>query len=76
MARITISSIVDAKRKAAAGVDYTSRFGAVCPWCGHRTKVYKTMAWEDDIRIRYHLCGAARCAIAALGTSIKSVEVY
>ncbi len=45
------------QREAAAGVDYTSRFGAVCPWCDKRTKVYKTMLWEDDIRIRYHLCG-------------------
>ena len=74
MAGVTIARIAEAKNRAECGVDFTSRYGAVCPWCGGRTKVYKTMAWEDSTRIRYHKCLGARCAINSLGITIKSVE--
>lgn len=75
MAGVTVSKIVQAKKEAGAGVDYSSRFGAICPWCEKRTKVYRTMPWEDDIRIRYHLCENLRCVLKTMGTSIKSIEV-
>lgn len=75
MAGVTVSRIVLATKEAAAGVDYSSRFGAICPWCKNRTKVYKTMSWEDDIRIRYHLCDNVKCVLGSIGSSIKSIEV-
>ncbi len=75
MAKVTISRIAAVQKEASAGVDYSSRNGASCPWCGKRTKIYKTMPWEDDIRIRYHLCVNGRCALKSLGSSIKSIEV-
>lgn len=75
MAGITVGKIAEATKKASAGVDYSSRYGALCPWCGKRTKVYKTMPWEDDIRVRYHQCGNVRCALGTMGCSIKSIEV-
>ena len=60
---------------ARAGVDYTSRHGAVCPGCGKRTRVYCTRPWEGSIRVRYHRCGNHTCLIGHLGLSIKSIEV-
>lgn len=75
MAGVTVSRIVMATKEAAAGVDYSSRFGAVCPWCKKRTKVYKTMSWDGDTRIRYHSCDNIRCVLGSIGISIKSVEV-
>ncbi len=75
MAGITVSRIAAATKEAAAGVDYSSRFGAVCPWCGKRTKVQTTKPWEDDMRIRYHRCENGKCSLAVMGTNIKSLEV-
>lgn len=75
MAGTTITRIALASKEAAAGVDFSSRTGAPCPGCGKRTKIYKTMPWEDSTRIRYHHCENGRCALAALGKTIKSIEV-
>lgn len=75
MAGVTVSRIAAATNEAAAGVDYSSRFGAVCPWCGKRTMVQTTKPWEDNMRIRYHRCENDRCGLAAMGVSIKSLEV-
>jgi hypothetical protein len=74
MARPTIILIAEATKKAAAGVDYSPRLGCLCPWCGERAKIYKTNAWEDGTRIRYHLCQNSRCVIAGTGKTIKSIE--
>lgn len=73
--RLTKAKIVKAKDDAAAGVDYSPRLGAICPWCGCRAKIYKTLPWEDRVRIRYHRCIDDRCVVAALGLTIKSIEV-
>lgn len=74
MARPTISKIVKIKDLAAAGVDYSPRHGAICPWCGGRAKIIKTLPWEDKLRVRYHRCNAPGCVLASLHTTIKSVE--
>lgn len=75
MAGVTITKIAAANQVAAAGVDYSARTGASCPWCGKRTKIYKTMPWEDNTRIRYHRCENSRCALNSLGVTVKSIEV-
>lgn len=71
----TIVKIAEARDRAAAGVDFSPRTGAICPWCGKKSKIYKTMPWEDATRIRYHQCDNGRCVIASLRVSIKSIEV-
>ncbi len=70
-----VSKIALAKKKAEDGVDYTSRFGAKCPWCETKTKVLTTRPWADDMRIRYHKCTKSGCLIANMGLSIKSIEI-
>lgn len=70
-----IARIATAKEEAQAGVDYSPKHGARCPWCGGRARIYKTTPWEDDLRIRYHRCEAGGCALASMGVSIKSVEL-
>ncbi len=75
MSSLTISKIVLAKQTAEGGVDFSPRSGALCPWCGKKTKIYKTGPWEEDTRIRYHRCQDARCTLAAAGITIKSIEV-
>ncbi|MGI6655249.1 MAG: hypothetical protein ACOX5Z_00155 [Desulfobulbus sp.] len=63
------------RHAAAVGYDYSPRHGVSCPWCGHRTVVYATLPWADDVRIRYHRCTQAVCPVARLGISIKSIQV-
>ncbi|MBU1138821.1 MAG: ogr/Delta-like zinc finger family protein [Proteobacteria bacterium] len=75
MAGTTITRIALASKEAAAGVDFSSRTGAPCPGCGKRAKIYKTMPWEDNTRIRYHRCENSKCALSSLGTTVKSIEV-
>jgi len=60
---------------AQGGVDYSARYGARCPACGQRTRIYRTMPWDGDLRVRYHKCEHQGCIVNALGTSIKSIEV-
>lgn len=75
MARITLIKIAEARRIGANGIDYSPRLGAVCPWCGNKTKIVRTMPWEDSTRIRYHLCQTTGCAMAKMGDTIKSIEI-
>lgn len=63
------------KTAAESGVDYSPKCGARCPACGERAKPYKTMPWDGPTRIRYHLCTAPACLLAAIRQTIKSVEV-
>ncbi|MFA7173793.1 MAG: transcriptional regulator [Kiritimatiellia bacterium] len=69
------AALVLATQSAKNGVTYTSKYGAPCPWCGVRTRIYKTMPWEGTTRIRYHHCGVAGCPLHQMGISVKSVEV-
>lgn len=71
----SIAKIAKAKEAAAAGVDFSPRTGASCPWCGEKTKVVTTKPWEDGLRIRYHRCEHAGCVLAVMGLSIKSIQV-
>uniref|UniRef100_A0A6M3J593 Uncharacterized protein n=1 Tax=viral metagenome TaxID=1070528 RepID=A0A6M3J593_9ZZZZ len=63
--------IEDAKRERdTGGVTFDRRAGADCPMCRFpKCNVRDTMPWQDDIRIRYHVC--RRC-----GHQFKSVEEY
>lgn len=70
-----VARIVVARDEAAAGVDYSPRAGALCPLCGEKSRIYSTLAWEDNTRIRYHRCENGRCPMASLKVSIKSIEV-
>ena len=70
-----VDLMVTVIRKAQAGVDYSPRTGATCPGCGRRATVYRTMPWDDAIRIRYHRCESETCLVARCRTTIKSIEV-
>jgi hypothetical protein len=69
-----ISRIVLARRDAAGGIDYTAKSGAPCPYCGERSRSYRTLPWEDTTRIRYHRCENLKCPLATMKITIKSIE--
>lgn len=75
MSRITMIKIAEARRIGAAGVDYSPRVGAICPWCGKKARIVRTMPWEDNTRIRYHRCETKGCAMEKMRDSIKSIEI-
>lgn len=60
-------------KKADAGVDFKDG-RALCPACGARLKVKTTRPWEGTTRIRYHVCKAEPCGLAAISHHIKSIE--
>ena len=66
--------LADLIARAAAGVDYRPRTGALCPGCGRPAKIYKTMGWDGNTRIRYHRCRTDGCLLCAARATIKSVE--
>lgn len=72
---IVATKIVLARRKAERGVDFSPRSGAECPHCGGQAKIYKTLPWDENTRIRYHRCRNDRCPLAAMAITIKSIEV-
>lgn len=72
---LTVRKIVIARREAAAGVDFSPRVGALCPWCHRKAKGYRTLPWEDATRIRYHRCENHDCPISTMNVTIKSIEV-
>ncbi|MCL2791286.1 MAG: hypothetical protein FWD79_11725 [Desulfobulbus sp.] len=63
------------KSRAESGVDYSPRFGALCPSCGKPAKIVRTLSWEGDTRIRYHRCLTPGCILSSINQSIKSVEI-
>ena len=67
--------LADLIARAAAGVDYRPRTGALCPGCGRPAKIYKTLGWDGNTRVRYHKCVNPGCLLCAAGRGIKSVEV-
>lgn len=60
-------------REAESGVDYIKGH-AICPACGSRLYVKTTRPWEGNTRIRYHICKAEHCGLAAIAQHIKSIE--
>lgn len=71
----TMMKIAAAKEKASAGVDFSPRTGAICPWCETKSRIYRTLPWEDATRIRYHTCENGKCPLATMRASIKSIEI-
>lgn len=69
------AKIVAAREKAAAGVDYSPKNGAICPWCATKTKISTTRPWDGNVRVGYQRCQQPGCVIASLSLSIKSIEV-
>ncbi len=70
-----VRKLVLSLERVTAGVDYTARRGAVCPWCGLKSRITVTRPWEDKTRIRYHRCENGECPISTLNINIKSIEV-
>lgn len=69
--------VAKAKEKADQSVDYTPRYGAVCPECGKKQmKVVTSKPWHDGIKVRYHRCCnvSGGCLLAMMQISIKSVQ--
>jgi len=53
------------------GVDYSPRHGARCPQCGaDQVPKYKTMPWDDSIRVRYHRCNGCGCRFKSIQSDI------
>jgi hypothetical protein len=68
------AKVVSAIKEAEQGVDYSPKDGAACPFCGEKAKVYNTLSWTGNSRVRYHRCPNERCPLYQLERSIKSVE--
>jgi hypothetical protein len=69
------TAVATAIEEAHAGVDYTARHGAVCPWCGRkRIPTYRTMPWGEGGRVRYHHCPHKGCLLHEMGVGVKSVQ--
>jgi hypothetical protein len=69
--------IIIAIAKALEGVEYDTRHGAACPWCGEKLKITHTMPWRVS-RVRYHRCDNHGCPLHLLadlpGLAIKSIQ--
>jgi len=75
MRKEVLVTVALAKRKAEQGVDYSSRFGAVCPECGRtKMRVYHTWPWRKGVRVRDHRCDNPECLVCVLGLTIKSTQ--
>ncbi|WP_320043199.1 hypothetical protein [uncultured Desulfobacter sp.] len=73
-----VAIVAKVKEKADQSVDYTPRYGAVCPECGRaRMQTVGAKPWKDGMKVRYHKCGniTGRCLLAVMQTTIKSVQV-
>ncbi|MEJ2691376.1 MAG: hypothetical protein P8130_15830 [Deltaproteobacteria bacterium] len=65
----------EAKEAAGNGVDYSPQFGAVCPFCKTpRAHVRASLPWENNMKIRYHLCANRQCPMQQLNITIKSIQ--
>lgn len=65
-----------AKEQAKNGVEYSNRFGAVCPFCGQtHLRTYSTKKWDGRTRVRYHHCQNPKCLLNKFRQSIKSVQL-
>ena len=64
--------VATAIKKARDGVDYDIQDGAICPFCGERAPVWRTMQWIGNIRLRYHKCKNPDCALCVCDETIRS----
>ena len=74
MDAILLQHVEQIFRQAEYGGDYSPRNGAVCPACGARTAIYKSIPWDGDVKIRYHRCKNKSCILSRAHKSIKSVQ--
>lgn len=75
MARPNLTQIAAAKREAENGVDYSPKYGALCPWCNKKAKITRTAPWDENMRVRYHRCHEHGCVIAKMEISVKSIQI-
>jgi hypothetical protein len=67
--------VILARQKAAAGVEYSPKYGAICPECGkEKIPVIKNNPWIDDVKIRHHRCDNPHCILATMEETIKSYQ--
>ena len=70
-----LAVIDEVRAKADAGVDYSARWGAVCPVCGKaRMQTVTSRPWKNGIKIRYHKCNNLECLVCRIGLSLKSYQ--
>ena len=70
-----VTKLTLARELAAAGVDYSRRHGAACPWCGRKARITSSRPWDDATKIRYHRCDNGQCPLSTMNINIKSIEV-
>jgi hypothetical protein len=75
MHQATIETVTHAFQLAKAGVDYHTKNGAFCPWCGVKLQVRITKPWIGKQRVRYQRCGNPECLMNRTDQSIKSIQV-
>jgi len=76
MGKETLALIAEARRKAESGVDYSPRFGAVCPVCGKaKIPIVTSRPWRDNLKTRYHKCDSEKCLLKTMNLTVKSIEV-
>ncbi len=64
----TIKAVLSESKERTA-VDWSARFGGICPLCGQKKCSVKTVGrWSGPVRERYHICQQCK-------HSFKSVEV-
>lgn len=68
---IVIAKALDAARE---GVEYSPKHGALCPFCGLKTRVQTTKPWLGNSRLRYHRCENPQCPLCVLGERVRSWE--
>lgn len=75
MGEKNFKKILQAREIAQNGIDYSSRWGAVCPYCKTpKAKVITSKPWEENMKIRYHKCLNKECLLFKMEITIKSIE--
>mgnify|MGYP001592407100 CR=1 FL=1 len=77
MTQTQVAAIVSkAKARADQAIDYSPRYGAVCPECGKRMKIITSRPWEGGLKVRYHRCQnlSGQCLLAYWQMTVKSVQ--
>ena len=73
---MVLNLIDDARAKASEGIDYSVKYGGVCPICGKdHMPVVTSRPWNENIKFRFHKCNNNECILCRMGVSIKSVQL-
>jgi len=77
MAGASAAAIAVALDIILRGVDWSPKWGAICPRCGKKKcDVTRTMKWEGNTRIRYHKCKYCKKSFKSLETNYKTHNIY